>query len=151
MFQIEYAGFAEGAAVDLRGNLLISGFSPSFFALDSFPTQLTPFFIVIAETESPEAKFLRGDLATFAVAVNAPDGQTIYYNEQVQPVQDPPGHGLPARLVMVSQVPIPIGKAGNYHFSLRVMLRRTAETILAVDKNLRIIDPTEHAALPKGS
>ncbi|SRR5579871_1788056 len=143
-FEIEYAGFAEGAAVDLRGNLLVSGFSPSFLALDSFPAQLAPFFMVVAESESPDAEFLPDDVASFVVSVSAPDGQTIYYNEQVQSVQKPPGKKLPARLVMVSQVPIPVSKAGKYQFSLKVALRRTSETIVDVKKDLRIIDSAEH-------
>lgn len=134
---VDFVGFAEAAAIDPRGNLMTSGFMPQFFAVDSFPGQIAPWFIVIAEGESDEY----GDAPNTVVdlKVNGPDGETLFFVQQEQPVGKNVVEGFPPRLVLAAQIPVIVGKPGTYEFILTVRLP-AGDLLLEASKGLRLVD-----------
>lgn len=86
--KVDYAGFAEGATFDTRGNSTLVGFNPQVLFVDDLPAQVAPFLVLAAhDNEMPEPVLLPGKPLILRIQLSGPDGETLFVTEQRQPVQ----------------------------------------------------------------
>jgi hypothetical protein len=115
---LKFFGLAEAATLDIRGQLTASGLLSPLLTVDSFPSQVAPFVILLAENADlgGEAELPRS--ANLRVEVIGPDEETLVALQQEVLLARPPVRlaGLPARAQVVAQLPVQVNKSGDYTF-----------------------------------
>jgi hypothetical protein len=127
--------------MDFRGSISLLGFATPFIAVASFPAQVAPFFVVIAEDredaeEPPEAT---QSLAKFSIQVESPEGATLFHIEQIQEAQRKPFQTMPGRLQMLAQIPVSVQKPGRFKYHLKVTRLGEETPTLSVTRELNVV------------
>jgi hypothetical protein len=144
---VDFVGLAEGLAVDLRGGLTLVGFHPPVLLVEKFPMQVTPtLVIVIGDDETPELILQPGRSADFQVRVVGPNDEVLFFVEQRAPIQARRWERLPMRLQLLAQVPVNVGKPGEYRFLASINISESSIAPIEVERRTIIADPAWLAA-----
>lgn len=109
-------GVAEGAVIDVRGNVTALGLNPATWTFESFPA-VAPFSVLLQVRwvdEVNDQEPLAGRQTHVAIEVSDPDGKTIFYTAQVVASQPKVVLEVPSSLTLVGQLPIQVEKPGTY-------------------------------------
>ncbi len=138
---VDYAGFAEGATFDTRGNSTLVGFNPQVLFVDELPAQIAPFLVLaVHDDEMPEPILVPGKALVLRIQLSGPEGETLFVTEQRQPVQAKRWKTLPHRIQVLAQIPFAVSKAGDYTVALTLRLDDATSEPLIATASVRISD-----------
>ncbi len=148
-WKTRFFGVAEAAAFDVRGNLTASGICPPLLQVESFPAQIAPFVLLIAE--DPDTQIADAPRTfNFRVQVLSPDGDALLVIQQDVPAQPRKIQSLPVRAQLVAQAPLSIPKAGCYTFSVSFGSPESGTISETSDLNIwdqaKILSEIEHSS-----
>lgn len=122
--QLDWLGFAEGSAIDMRGSVTLVGFNPQVIFVERFPGQVAPTIVLVVEdTEDPEPLIVPGKMMKLRLQVTGPDGEVVLFTEQEQQVVTAkPFAEVRGRVQLLAQIPFPAGKVGEHKISVRLSI-----------------------------
>lgn len=112
--KIDWFGFAEGAAIDIRGNVTLVGFNPAVVSLDKFPSRVNLPFVLTLADEGDEEDLSPGQDLIIDVRLIDPLGNPVTGMQQTVPVGQKKHDQLPFTATLVFVAQIEFRRTGRY-------------------------------------